>query len=78
MRKKIILSAVVLTIALVAAFNINISIKKSEFSALALSNIEALADNENGTPGTHNHGPTKKPLFGSPYCGNTNQVDCSY
>ena len=43
---------------------------------LLMQNIEALTSVEN--PGSHNHGPTKNPLFGSKYCANTNQVDCAY
>ena len=43
---------------------------------IVLTNVEALADDEN--PGSHNHGPTRNPLFGSKYCKNENNINCAY
>lgn len=50
--KKIIFGMVVLVIAGIVALNVNLSAKKSDaFSLLALANIEALAQNEDGAGG---------------------------
>lgn len=47
MKKKIFGSLAILTIALIVAFNVNLSTKKSNMtSLLALANVEALADGE--------------------------------
>jgi hypothetical protein len=53
--KKIISGIVVLAIAAVAAFNVNLSLnqKKNDISALSLANVEALAG-ENGGDCTYN------------------------
>jgi len=48
MKKKIVGVIMVLVIAAVAAFNMNIT-KGEEYSALTLANIEALAQGESGT-----------------------------
>jgi hypothetical protein len=50
--KKIIYGIAVLAVVGVVAFNVNLETKKSgEVSLMALANIEALADGENGNAG---------------------------
>jgi hypothetical protein len=55
MKKKIIGGLLVLAIAAVAAFNMNLNLaQESNMSPLALANVEALAQNENsGGNGSH-------------------------
>jgi hypothetical protein len=49
MKKKIFASLIVIAIAAVAAFNVNLSLnQENDMSVLALANIEALAQNESG------------------------------
>lgn len=49
--------------------------KNSNVDLLNFSLKSAQADGEGGD---HNHGPTKNPLFGAKYCGNTNAYSCLY
>ena len=65
--------AFVAAIALVSGLNVFNAQKSDLLSDIALANVEALADDEN--PGSHNHGPTKKPLLGSKYCKNENNIN---
>ncbi len=49
MKKKILVGIAVLAIAAIAAFNVNLNMdQKNELSLLALVNVEALAQNEEG------------------------------
>lgn len=69
--------AFVAAIAFVSSITVFNSLKPEiELSDIALANVEALADDEN--PGSHNHGPTRNPLFGSKYCKNENNINCAY
>ena len=69
--------AFVAAIAFVSSITVFNSQKSElELSDIALANVEALADDEN--PGSHNHGPTRNPLFGSKYCKNENNINCAY
>lgn len=48
--KKLILFTAIVAIAAVAAFNLNLNLgPKNDLSAIALANIEALANNESGS-----------------------------
>ena len=70
MNKKVLKVAFVAAIALVNGINVFNAQKSDTLSDIVLTNVEALADDEN--PGSHNHGPTRNPLFGSKYCKNEN------
>ncbi len=48
MKKKILGAVAIIAIVAMAAFNMNVSADNNEFSALTLSNVEALASGENG------------------------------
>jgi hypothetical protein len=62
MNKKIFSSLAILTIAVIVAFNVNLSTKKSNMtSLLALANVEALADGENGAS---NYTCINNPVYG--------------
>ncbi|MDR1882074.1 MAG: NVEALA domain-containing protein [Prevotella sp.] len=50
MKKKILGGALVLAIAAVAAFNVNLSSQNSDMSSLTLANVEALAGGEYDQP----------------------------
>ncbi|GAB6008827.1 NVEALA domain-containing protein [Dysgonomonas reticulitermitis] len=58
MKKKIFGSLIVIAIAAVAAFNVNMNpVQESNMSPLALANVEALAQSEtNNNPYCHNGG----------------------
>lgn len=51
--------------------------KHEVLSSLVLTNIEALAGDENST-GCSNHGPTEVSWWSGRYCKNTNSICCSY
>ena len=76
MKKNILKVAFVVAIAMVSGINVFNAQKTEMLSDIALVNVEALADDEN--PGSHNHGPTRNPLFGSKYCKNENNINCAY
>jgi hypothetical protein len=46
MKKKILGGIAISAIAAVAAFNMNLGLKKNDLSAISLANMEALADGE--------------------------------
>ena len=76
MNKKHIKVTLVAVVALISGINVFNAQKTEMLSDIALVNVEALADDEN--PGSHNHGPTRNPLFGSKYCKNENNINCAY
>ena len=76
MNKKVLKVVFVAAIALVNGINVFNAQKSDTLSDIVLTNVEALADDEN--PGSHNHGPTRNPLFGSKYCKNENNINCAY
>ena len=76
MNKKVLKVAFVAAIALVSGINVFNAQKSDTLSDIVLTNVEALADDEN--PGSHNHGPTRNPLCGSKYCKNENNINCAY
>jgi hypothetical protein len=75
MKKKIFGGITVLAIAAVAAFNVNFSAQSNGLSDVSLTNVEALA-NENNCP---NYGPTADRFWSNTlYCRNENSICCSY
>ncbi|WP_237039629.1 NVEALA domain-containing protein [Phocaeicola faecalis] len=60
MKKNILKATVVAAFALIAGFNVYNSQKSDVMSELALANVEALADGENGGDGTCSFQKVKK------------------
>jgi archaellum component FlaF (FlaF/FlaG flagellin family) len=56
MRNKIIIGVVAVAVAVVAAVNVNIALQDNSLSALALANIEVLAQETNGNNNTWQEG----------------------
>jgi hypothetical protein len=78
MKKKIFGAAIAVTIAAIATLNTNFITKANKFSAVTLSNVEALADGESG--GSTECWKTITSKSGSKvmYCGTCDWVDGTY
>jgi len=72
MKKKLLGTAVCMTVALAFTINLNFSGKSSDLSDIALTNVEALANNEGGDCGCY--GPKLDMSGGlfNCYCQNDN------